>query len=257
MSTKNKFKLLYEFELPKIQEAEETSEILDEQGQVVKMTKKVKKEVAHYFGIRRPNRSLYDEAEFYYNEMVGKGINRGLISSALLAKRLNNDGGVLSEKDSQERKRLFEELPVKEMELGKLIANPENEDKSNALKKDIAAIQRSLQLFEMQEHSLFGVTAEALARTKLINWWTIMLLHEKGEEWTPFFSGEKFEDRQEAFDDYEDGERSEEDILLFSRAISRAQQVVAIWHYRGHSQQEKIESVLKELEDSIDESATS
>ena len=99
-----KFKLIYQFELPQTKEVEETTEELDAQGIAIKVTRKTKKQIAAEFGIRRPNRSLYDEAEFYYNEMVGKGMSRGLLSSALLAKRLNNDGGVLTDKDNQERK---------------------------------------------------------------------------------------------------------------------------------------------------------
>ena len=94
-------RILNEFILPKEEEVQETESSTNEKGEEVKTTKTVKKSVNKTFVVKKPNRSLYDEAELFYGVKLSEGIKAGLLTRALLAKRFNNDGGGLSDNEKE------------------------------------------------------------------------------------------------------------------------------------------------------------
>ena len=87
-------KTLYEFNVDKTVEVEE-QETRVEEGKEIIVKKKVSKSVPVKILIKKPNRSLADEGDLYYSVKVSEGIQKGLLTRALLSKRLINDGGTL------------------------------------------------------------------------------------------------------------------------------------------------------------------
>ena len=65
-------------------------------------SKKVKKEVPYKFFLRRPTRTMTDEAELYYGVKLAEGIKAGLLTKALLEKRFENDGGTRSDDENEQ-----------------------------------------------------------------------------------------------------------------------------------------------------------
>lgn len=243
-----KFKTLYAFDFAKKIEVEETETSTNDAGDKVSVTKKVPKDVPVEFCVQRPPRSLIDEAELFYNVTVSRGITAGLLSSALLAKRFSNDGGVLSEEDKELWGKKFVERVQKEYSLQKLQikegARSEAEQAEfEELLKDVAILTREMQEFEIRQQSLFDVTAEARARTRTIMWWLLFLLHRKNAkgEWEPFFKGENLEEKQWSYDDLDDEEifPTEEDRLFNARVVSHALQAITLWYYGRVTKQEE------------------
>ena len=103
-------KKLYEFSLNKEVEVKETTNEKNEKGEEIQVSKNVKKEVLQKFFIKKPNRSLFDEAELFYGVRLSEGIKAGLLTRALLAKRFTNDGGIFSEIDKEQYTSLYLKL---------------------------------------------------------------------------------------------------------------------------------------------------
>ena len=94
-------KKLYEFSLYKTDTVKEKSESTNDKGEKVITEKDVEKKVEHKFFLRKPTRSMYDDAELFYGVKLAEGVKAGLLNHALLAKRYNNDGGIFTD-DQQE-----------------------------------------------------------------------------------------------------------------------------------------------------------
>ena len=80
-------KRIYEFTVNKEETVKEETVQKKKDGTEVTTSKDVKKEVPHKFFLRRPTRSMTDEAELYYGVRLAEGIKAGLLTRALLEKR--------------------------------------------------------------------------------------------------------------------------------------------------------------------------
>jgi len=89
-------KKLYTFKEVKKEKVLTKKSTENEKGEKVTVEKEEEREVSHEFFMRKPNRRLYDDADLYYAVKLSEGIKAGLLTKALLEKRYDNDGGVLS-----------------------------------------------------------------------------------------------------------------------------------------------------------------
>jgi len=89
-------KWLYEFFVKKTVEKKETEKSKNDKGEEVETTKTVKEESNIPLMLKKPNRKLYEQADLFYGIKLSEGINAGLLTKSLLAKRYSNDVGFLS-----------------------------------------------------------------------------------------------------------------------------------------------------------------
>lgn len=255
------FKSLYTFDIPKTEEVEESIKETNDKGEEITVSKKVKKESLIKAALRKPTRSLSDEAEVYYSALVGKGIQAGLLSRALLAKRFSNDGGILSEPDKAKYSETFYEYEEKLREQthlsAKLSLSEEEQERLKEITKSIGLLQRELQDFEINQMSLFDITAESRARTKTIFWWLLNLTYilkkendnPKDHEWEPLFKGDTLEEKMDEYDRINESEDfSETERDFYFRIIRRAMAAIAYWFYGKASTQADFETLETEIE---------
>ena len=241
-------KTLHTFTLPKEVEVEKTEESVNEQGEQVKITKKVKETTLVRFAIKRPTRALFDEGDLFYSISISEGITKGLITRALLTKRISNDGGLMSEPDKELYIKLYNEMYDKMLELQKLSTlkeeNDENKKKTGVLAGEIAVIRNRLQAFEASQASLFEHTAEARARNRTILWWVLQLAYmgEEGKE-TPLFEGETHSEKTKA---YEKVEEKEDPVL--QKALEKFVFYVTLWYSGSAANSDDFIKLEKELE---------
>ena len=103
-------KIMYEFTIDQEKEIDKVEVSTNEKGEEVKTTSKTKINVPIKLSIKKPNRSLFDEAELFFGVRLSEGIKAGLLTRALLAKRFSNDGGVFSDSDKEEYTKLYVKL---------------------------------------------------------------------------------------------------------------------------------------------------
>ena len=77
-------KVIYEFTLDKEVDIDEPIEI-EQNGEKINGTKRVKKLVPQKFYIQKPNRALRDEAEFFSQKVLSESIKQGALTTAALS----------------------------------------------------------------------------------------------------------------------------------------------------------------------------
>jgi hypothetical protein len=244
-------KKLYEFVVYKEEEVEQPEIIKNEQGEELKVLRKVKTKVPHKFFLKKPTRSMHDEADLYYGVRLSEGIKAGLLTNMMLAKRFADDGGTVSETDKSRYGKLYLALFDKYKDYHKLNLKsplertPEENQQFEELKRFIVNAQNELVKFETSQSALFDNTAEIRARNKTVLWWILHLSYkynEKGEV-EPFFPGETLEERLAIFDTVDESE--DEFIKLIVRKLTF---FTTFWYTGRCNTQEDFEQMALEME---------
>ena len=113
-------KKLFDFRIPKVIKETKSETSKNDKGETVTVEKEVEVHKSQKVFLRKPNRSLYDEAELFYGVRLSEGIKAGLLTRALLAKRFSNDGGVLSEDEKNRYADLYLKLYENQLEVDRL-----------------------------------------------------------------------------------------------------------------------------------------
>jgi hypothetical protein len=229
-----KIKWLYEFEVYKETVSQQKNKSKNDKGETVTTEKEVVTRKPFKFGIRQPNRKLYDDADLFYSVKLSEGIKAGLLTKPLLEKRYENDGGIFNELDRDRYVDLYREIFEKENALQKAAVNLENETekkKTRAMAEiyaDLTLLRKELQEYEVRYSSLFDQTAENRAKNQSIMWWVLNLAqHTKDgeEESTQMFGGGDYETKLDVYDAFE-----EEGDLFWDEAVKKMIYFVSFWH---------------------------
>ena len=70
---------------------------------------------------------MYDDAELFYAVCLSEGIKAGLLTRALLLKRFNNDGGILSDEQQKQMADLYTEIYERQNEFQRLSLKTKDE----------------------------------------------------------------------------------------------------------------------------------
>lgn len=255
---KNKY--LYQFAVPKIEEAE-IVEIRKEGDQEVKVTKKEKKVVEKKFGIFSPKRSMLEEGEMYYAARVSENIKAGILPTSILIRKFDSDGGFLSDGELKYQnslktqtfdlnRRIIEtssDIEKLKAELEKEKSDEkqkEKEDKDeilNTLLDDFYDVQEELIKIQQTVDSFFEQSAEIKARNKTIIWWVLNLsydLNNDKEEF--FFKGKTVEEKLNSLDELEE---SEEEFVGY--LIKKFSYLISYWYSSKISKKEQFEDAEK------------
>ena len=246
-------KTMFEFDIFQEKEIEKVDVSTNEKGEEVKVTSKVKTTVPVKLAIKKPTRSLFDEAELFYGVRLSEGIKAGLLTRALLAKRFNNDGGVLSDEEQKEYNDLYLEFFNLQTEFQRLSIKEEairtEEEKKqiqNVIEKMNISRER-LQRYEMAQANLFEQTAENRARNKTIMWWVLQLSLIQGDDkkFKELFQDGTYEDKLKRYDEIEESESGVEKI-----AIQKLLYLISFWYIGRAASQEEFEKLLNTLQGS-------
>ena len=248
-------KKLYEFSLTQKVQKEYEEKDKDSEGNEV-TTKKTKEEnVVRNFFLKKPTRSMFDEAELYFGVKLSEGIKAGMLTRAMLAKRFDNDGGVLSDADKEQYSGLYFTLFEVQNQLTRLQLIPEKERSKQEQKeynesvRAMIGLKAEIQEFETAQASFFDQTAENRARNKTITWWVLNLAHEikdDGEE-VLFFGSGSVEDKLDFYDDLE-----EEGDDFIDSVMKNFSYYTSFWYIGRAKTQEEFEQ-LSSLEENTEE----
>jgi len=240
-------KTMFEFDIYHEKEIDKVETSTNEKGEEVKTTSKVKTTVPVKLAIKKPTRSLFDEAELFYGVRLSEGIKAGLLTRALLAKRFNNDGGVLSDEEQKEYNELYLEFFNLQSEFQKLsikeesIRNDEEKENLKAVVVKMNDARERLQKYEMAQANLFEQTAENRARNKTIMWWVLQLSLIQGDDkkLKELFQDGTYEDKLKRYDEIEESESDIEKI-----AIQKLLYLISFWYIGRAASQDEFEKLL-------------
>lgn len=240
-------KTMFEFDIYHEKEIEKIEVSTNEKGEEVKVTSKVKTTVPIKLGIKKPTRSLFDEAELFYGVRLSEGIKAGLLTRALLAKRFNNDGGVLSEEEQKEYNDLYNDFLNLQVDFQKLSLKQESlrtDDEKSELAKIIEKMTETremIQKYEMAQANLFEQTAENRARNKTIMWWVLQLSLIEGEDkkLKQLFGDGSYDEKLNKYDEIEESELGLEKI-----ALQKLLYLISFWYIGRAASQEEFSKLL-------------
>ena len=247
-------KKLYKFTISETVTKKVEEKSKDKDGNEVTVTKDSVEVVDRPIFLRKPTRSMFDEAELYYGVQLSEGIKAGLLTRALLAKRFSNDGGVMSNPDKEEYADLYVKLFENQNAIERASAKKEK-DRTDAEKEEMAkllsengVVKREIQEFEMAQASLFDQTAENRARNKTILWWVLNMSYygnpEDNNTIKPIFEGDNYAAKLAAYDTIEeDGTEFQEEV------IKKLVYYVSYWYVGQAQTEEEFTEVLKALEE--------
>jgi len=244
-------KTMFEFDIYHEKEIEKVDVSTNEKGEEVKTTSKVKTAVPVKLAIKKPTRSLFDEAELFYGVRLSEGIKAGLLTRALLAKRFSNDGGVLSDDEQKEYNELYLEFFNLQNEFQKLSIKDEairTEEEKQEVQNVIIKINLSrekLQRYEMAQANLFEQTAENRARNKTIMWWVLQLSLIQGEDkkLKELFKEGSYDAKLKVYDEIEESESGVEKI-----ALQKLLYLISFWYIGRAASQEEFEKLLNVMQ---------
>ena len=240
-------KTMFEFDIYHEKEIEKVDVSTNEKGEEVKVTSKVKTTVPVKLGIKKPTRSLFDEAELFYGVRLSEGIKAGLLTRALLAKRFNNDGGVLSEEEQKEYNDLYNKFFNLQTDFQSLSLKQEairtEEEKANLAKviEEMTQAREMIQKYEMAQANHFEQTAENRARNKTIMWWVLQLglIEDEDKKLKDLFGQGSYESRLQKYDDIEESEFGIEKI-----ALQKLLYLISFWYIGRAATQEEFSKLL-------------
>ena len=222
-------KRLFVFNVLKEQEIEETELTKNEKGEEVKIVKKIKKNVPQTFLLKKPSRTLIDEADLFYGIRFSEAIKLGLLTRAQLSTKLTNDGGTISEAEKQAYVSNYTQLFEKENEFQKVASKKDDEkteeDKANQKKviEEITELRLKIQEVELSQNSVYDYTAEVYARNRVLIWWLFHIAHDSKEK--PLFAKTTHEENLKYYDDLDD----ETDAFLL-KVIRKFLYLIGFWY---------------------------
>jgi len=261
-------KQIYSFKTSKLQEVEEISKKIetDEEGkeQEVEVKKKVSKEVPVEVIIKKPSRRQIEEAETQFSIEMSKGIKKGILTKAMMAKKYADTGGALTEKDSQDLLSLYKKLGDLENEIVKMsIAGidknkEETKEKAANLNGELAQVKKDIIDIESSYRTIFNHTADVKAQNVMFLWYVLNLTYYKSlaldiPEPKLFFQGETFEEKAESYYKME-----EEDDELFLKIVGKASSVLSYWYYsQGNFDEKDLDLLFADQEESNEQQSES
>lgn len=243
--------IIYSFSINEVREVEETEISKDESGNEIKTTKKVKKEVPVEFGIKRPTRSLRDEAELFYGARYAEAVKSGLMPEAVLNKRVKDGGGVFDDEDKTKYAALYVDLTNLEREYQNILLVPETdrteEQKNNLLEtsQKMQSLRGELKNYTQTQTSLFNNTADSFARNKTIIWWFLTLSTKiNNDKVEPLFVGKNYTERLANYDNVVENFETPNTLVL--EACEKLLTFVTVWYFGAVSDQESFDKFMKE-----------
>lgn len=225
-------KRLYTFTVNQ-KEIKKETETVEVNGE--SLTKTIDKEVLtpKTFFIRKPSRSMREDAGLFYDIELHEGIKKGLLTDQLLFKRFSNDGGVFSEKKQKELDEALKNLVDLEQEYIAL-SKKENKDAQDeetlkTLTEEIKRYREIALSYQQAENNLYDSTADSRARAKTAVWWVLHLAYkeEDGKD-IPFYGDGDYKKKLEKYDDI-----IEDESLFLNEVLQKFNFLIGAWAYRG------------------------
>lgn len=217
-------KALHEFDVVKKIKQEVTEETPEG-----KLVKTVEVEQPFTIILKKPRRDESEEAEFVHAQEYGRCFRAGLLTNAMVNKRLEQDDYVKTQQEKAVKFTIQLEAFRTEYQSIKTQAAkaPEDEARLKELEEEWMIVQTSLQSLQDELNGMFNDTAETKARNKTIQWLTLNLTYlrdEAGNE-RPFFRGEGVEGKLKYLDTLNDL-----DDPFNEEVINRANFYITLWY---------------------------
>ena len=236
-------KWLCEFEVGKLVDVKKTKKEKGEDGKEIEISKTLKKNKPVVFKLQKPTRRQFEDGELYYAVKLSEGIKAGLLTTAQVAKRYENDGGVYTDAEKSRLRELRNDITELQAEYFKIDADNEDADQDKIkVLSQINDARNEISDLENVHQYIYDQTAEVKARNKTILWWILNLAHQQNEQnrnqFLEMFGKGELEDRLDAYDRME--ETGDE---FLQEALKKLAYYVSYWYVSKNVSKEDFNTV--------------
>jgi hypothetical protein len=246
-------KELYRFTVQYSTDVEENESKI-ENGQLVKITKTVKKTIPVEVVLKKPSRTISEEADIHKAIKMSECVKKGILTKNMLSTKYANAGGILSEEEAKDHMLKYNQLSELQMEWaqstiaedGKKFSKKHTQKLTQLLYK-MNELRKQIATTESAYAHLFNNTADHFAQKEEIKYLTIMLTYlskEVDEEKVlePYFDGKTYEQKLEDF--YRKEDENDELHQLVSRKVAY---FISFWRNGAVESQEDFRNLDKEI----------
>jgi septal ring factor EnvC (AmiA/AmiB activator) len=237
-------KWLCEFEIDKLVNTKSTRKETDADGKEIEISKTLKKNQPVTFKLQKPTRRLFEDGELYYAVKLSEGIKAGLLTTAQVSKRYENDGGVYTDAEKSRLRELRNDIAELQAEYFKLDRSDEKADKEKVrILSHINECRNEISELENVHQYIYDQTAEVKARNKTILWWILHMAHQQDErnrnQFMEMFG--KSSDLEDRLDAYDRMEESGDDFV--QESLKKLAYYVSYWYVSKNVSQEDFGTV--------------
>lgn len=211
----------------------------------------------------KPSHSEIEDAEYVYAQKFNKLLNDGFLSKAMMAKRFNDIGGSVSDKDVEDIgkniKELYDNKRIIEFFEGSKDLTEEQKNKLEKAKDRYFFLQKEITDYTNNVNSMYNQSADSKAESHMIKWFVLnnSFYYEKirkgedlKEEAFSIFEGNSFEDKNSNFQQIFENENKDDVSSKRKRHIAKEsiltlQRIAALWYQGLAGDQETSEQALK------------
>ena len=224
-------KWLCDFEVDKLVDVKNTKKGTDADGKEIEISKTLKKNKPVTFKLQKPTRRLFEDGELYYAVKLSEGIKAGLLTTAQVSKRYENDGGVYTDAEKSRLRELRNDIAELQAQYFKLDKDDEEADKEKVrILSHINECRNEISELENVHQYIYDQTAEVKARNKTILWWILHMAHQQNErnrnDFMEMFG--KSKDLEDRLDAYDRMEENGDDFM--QEALKKLAYYVSYWY---------------------------
>ena len=161
---------------------------------------------------------------------MSEGIKAGLLTTAQVAKRYENDGGVYTDAEKSRLRELRNDITELQAEYFKVTGDDDESGKEKIrILSQINDSRNEISDIENVHQYIYDQTAEVKARNKTILWWILMLSNQQNEQnrnqFLEMFGKGELEDRLDVYDKME-----ENGDTFVQEALKKLAYYVSYWY---------------------------
>jgi hypothetical protein len=205
------------------------------------------KESNYLVGVVSPKRTQREESELVYSEKYNELLDRGILPSAVLQKKLLASGANLDLEQTKQYEETTKQLAAVTLEYQNLISDLENveanKERISKLSGEIAVLDQKCKEYENCKIDASDNSAESYAFQEVIRWLVLNLsvfknAEDEKAEYVPLFKGTTYKEKLDALD-----EKEESEDKLYLESLNKLYRVCALIRY-GATDPEKIQKYI-------------
>lgn len=183
--------------------------------------------------ILKPDRRRFKEADIFYAKALSKYLKEGLLPTSLVQKRYANDGGPLSENEKNAvnaMREKYAELQTEYFSMKEPLSD-ENKTRRAEIMLEMNSIANTLRDIQSAYSSLFENTADAKAKSDVIEWWIVQISYIDEDEtgYKSLYGEGDFESRMKTLETLE---TKEDDFT--NEVIKKLSYFISFWFTIGN-----------------------
>jgi hypothetical protein len=205
------------------------TEVKEENGQTITITKKVTEEVPHRVILKQPSRREIEESDLQFSIELSNCVKKGILTKGMLLKKYSDTGGLSSQDDSRKLSLIYADIgKLQQAYIVMKAEDGSDSEAKNILLQQIAELRKQAVDLETAYLSFFNNTADTIAQNIVIRWFCLNMTHKQinGGVIEPMFKGSTYEQKLDYLSELEENADP-----LFAKVYTKLITFISFWYF--------------------------